>query len=1147
MSENQIVSYYFSHLRRGLGASVTPEVGNNDKRATVEVAFKVKVADKKGDEVTVREGDTPQDSYIRKRVALYGPGDILGFDAKKMISKVHPTPDDGNFIANNIPFVEFTEADFLWRYSASKTTNGKWIPWLSLIALKMTDIGEEGEFEFDSTPTQGLPPRIKLKDNYTLPNLSASWRWAHVYCNAEAGLGARQLRDRIKRKPNIAISRLFCARRLKPGTKYCAFVIPTYLLGVEAALGIEDTATSRTMLSWEGNGEGSSPVIREKVLPYYSHFEFRTGLRGDFEEMVRRIEANPIRDLGGKTINIANPGYGFLNEDERTMEIEGALQSSDRITTPMSSLNPLTDLETKTLADLLNSTKTTHPTEGEIRRVVPPVYGFWVNNKADSEVKLDLGTNSELYKSNAYGSWLKTLNLDFRYRIAAGLGVRYVKEHQEELMDAAWAQLERVLRESRIRNLSLTGRTITSIFHKRIDTLRRHDALTYFSFMAPIAGQLQLEDSQDQTFNVISDLDPSGGLWNSIKKVNASSNINWTDLQIPDRGRNLANFSGKPTLQAKLRDSSISNTRINPKLRKYQGRKFGGQLTSKNVKEWTLGNITMKNKGSGRMSVSSRTVHHQPQVLLDIPDFDLLETAKNISKYLDPKVSQWRHRVAHSLAFNKWIKTRIPYMADQQDPLDAPLAFPEFHAPMYKYLLELSEEYFIPGLDKVPQNTVSALVTNRRFIEAFMMGLNHEFASELRWRNYPTDLRGSYFRKFWDSTIFSLDPTEQKQFRKSKEGKQLFQEYGGNDMKWEEIENTFFLPSNRGVARTYEEALRKWIEETGIEKDIRKVSIAEEQAFQASDTGKEMQEEAGLPWPKIEAAYRDYLIAQAYEEGVENWLLTRVFDKDIAPLHTWRANEELGEFSVRQTIAREYHYAVNNWMGLNTEVSPNESSRKAFRVTEEGKQLLQALGLSVDYWPEVEEIYIRYYGQEDDNEVVLLVRAELLQKFPNTFIYMVKAKKDTNDKKIPDWSKSNILYPIFEASLPPDIVCLGFPEDKDTAREHYFIVFEERITEQRYGLDVKMPGYEANDLAHLDETEKQQQYLIENISWTHFDTAVEGDYLDNHPPNLAEVPAGFGNLQEFLQKWESSAPFLTQVFTQKPVRMIVDLADLLPE
>jgi hypothetical protein len=43
-----------------------------------------------------------------------------------------------------------------------------------------------------------------------------------------------------------------------------------------------------------------------------------------------------------------------------------------------------------------------------------------------------------------------------------------------------------------------------------------------------------------------------------------------------------------------------------------------------------------------------------------------------------------------------------------------------------------------------------------------MVGLNHEFARKLLWREYPTDQRGSYFRQFWDPAPYfdtrNLDP-----------------------------------------------------------------------------------------------------------------------------------------------------------------------------------------------------------------------------------------------------------------------------------------------------------------------------------------------------------------------------------------------------
>ena len=46
--------------------------------------------------------------------------------------------------------------------------------------------------------------------------------------------------------------------------------------------------------------------------------------------------------------------------------------------------------------------------------------------------------------------------------------------------------------------------------------------------------------------------------------------------------------------------------------------------------------------------------------------------------------------------------------------------------------------------------TVGLLETNARFVHAYMCGANHAFAGELLWREYPTDQRGTYFRRFWD-------------------------------------------------------------------------------------------------------------------------------------------------------------------------------------------------------------------------------------------------------------------------------------------------------------------------------------------------------------------------------------------------------------
>jgi hypothetical protein len=89
------------------------------------------------------------------------------------------------------------------------------------------------------------------------------------------------------------------------------------------------------------------------------------------------------------------------------------------------------------------------------------------------------------------------------------------------------------------------------------------------------------------------------------------------------------------------------------------------------------------------------------------------------------------------------------------------MAYPEFDMPMYEPLTGISAELFLPNINYVEQNSISLLETNQKFIESYMVGLNHEFARELLWREYPTDQRGSYFRQFWDvSGYLNADPDQ---------------------------------------------------------------------------------------------------------------------------------------------------------------------------------------------------------------------------------------------------------------------------------------------------------------------------------------------------------------------------------------------------
>jgi hypothetical protein len=69
---------------------------------------------------------------------------------------------------------------------------------------------------------------------------------------------------------------------------------------------------------------------------------------------------------------------------------------------------------------------------------------------------------------------------------------------------------------------------------------------------------------------------------------------------------------------------------------------------------------------------------------------------------------------------------------------------------MYAPLADVSQDWVVPNINQVTPNTAGIALTNQRFVEAYMAGLNHEMTRELLWNEFPTDQRGTYFRQFWD-------------------------------------------------------------------------------------------------------------------------------------------------------------------------------------------------------------------------------------------------------------------------------------------------------------------------------------------------------------------------------------------------------------
>jgi hypothetical protein len=129
---------------------------------------------------------------------------------------------------------------------------------------------------------------------------------------------------------------------------------------------------------------------------------------------------------------------------------------------------------------------------------------------------------------------------------------------------------------------------------------------------------------------------------------------------------------------------------------------------------------------------------------------DLASLAGTVVAGLNPDITVPR-RVLAGIALPERFTTLVA------ERFQEAMAYPVLDVPMYRPLVEISSELFLPNLNLIEPDSITLLETNQRFIEAYMAGLNHELARELLWREYPTDQRGTPFRQFWDVSSHLAD------------------------------------------------------------------------------------------------------------------------------------------------------------------------------------------------------------------------------------------------------------------------------------------------------------------------------------------------------------------------------------------------------
>ncbi|WP_030194843.1 hypothetical protein [Streptomyces sp. NRRL S-87] len=362
---------------------------------------------------------------------LYGPGDVVAVDPQQIV-RVYPRPGTPDAETTRFPLIEFDRTDFPWLFTPlAPKDGGELRPWIALVCVP-TAAGRPRR-------RPGVPLPVLHVPADELPDATRLYLWAHTQTVTGHPEDDRR-----------SLSRLLAPRRLLPHTEYTACLVPAFEAGRRAGLLQADPAGLRQDPGDLSPAWGSTDD--EATLPVYHFWTFTTGEGGDFESLADRLQCRPLPGTGGRrAMDISRPGLVEPGPGPLPQAVESALTSPDA---PPSAAWPVDAPGTawqQALASVLDTTRTDDGEEDPL--VQPPLYGGF--HALRSRVL------------PAEPGWPGTLNLEPRWRVAAGLGTRSVQREQEQLMASAWSQLAEATATNRFLELARLARLVGASLHRR--------------------------------------------------------------------------------------------------------------------------------------------------------------------------------------------------------------------------------------------------------------------------------------------------------------------------------------------------------------------------------------------------------------------------------------------------------------------------------------------------------------------------------------------------------------------------------------------------------------------------------------------------------------------------------------------------------
>jgi hypothetical protein len=633
-------------------------------------------------------------------LAILGPGDVTGIDATQVVRR-EPVPGTVDADPSLLPALELAAPDLPWLLTpAAPDRRAALRPWIVLVCVE-----ERAGVVYDATGPTG--PMLRIGGDAVaveLPDLADAWAWAHV----QAMVAAEAVEASVAAADGAVLARLLAPRRLVPARTYRAALVPAFVAGDDELVP-----------AWDVDAP-ADPV----ELAVYDTWTFSTARQQvSFEALCRRLQPDDTSVRSGfHDAEIVDRGLLAPFGGDTGFEYEGALVDAGASGRGLS----------PDAREWLNTELGRRLEESALRQVI----------EADAPEGYDPATDDPVVGPPEYGSWaagsptlpaegwLHDVNLRPDRRTPAGLGARVVREHDDELLAAAWDQAGdvRALRESanRARLAAEIGRSHA----RRLATLSDAPLLQVTSrlqvFVPAPGGTLveQIAGSAPVPSGVV-----SAALQRQARRGGVLAR------------RALADRSGAKApaarVAARFVDGSAPAEERVPQLEACAS--FGASFQRPDAVATTT--VFRLPAGSAGGPADAGPVPNTPVAPIQSAARDDLRGAATLVRAaLDP--------MADVVA---GLQARLSGVAlDPAADLSTRIVIgPRFPDALFPWLVEFGAELVLPGVGDMPDDRVRLVEANEGWVAAFLVGANHQWAREALWNEYPADLAATAFSTFW--------------------------------------------------------------------------------------------------------------------------------------------------------------------------------------------------------------------------------------------------------------------------------------------------------------------------------------------------------------------------------------------------------------